>query len=288
MSHTRRPLALRLREPLAAGAAVLAALGSMAGAAATDASPSDGGWHFNLVPYLWFPAVSGRINADVPGLPGPRGEPRRIDVSGTIDPDNYLSNLQMAFMLIGEARKDNWLIYTDIVYTDLGNQNTRVRRVTGPLGVLSTELVQDAKTDVKSTIWTLGGGYRIVREPSWSLDLVAGFRYLNMNSDLSLTLQDGRGRYLRARSDSVDQDAWDGIVGARGQVLFPDSHWFMPFYADIGAGSSNWTWQAILGLGYRFDWGEVTLAWRALSYQFDEGDVDVTFSGPGLGLGFRW
>ncbi len=253
------------------------------------AASADGGWHFNVVPYLWFPAVSGSIDTSVTGLPGPNGgESRRVDISGTVDPGNYLDNLRMAFMLTAEARKDNWLIYTDIVYADLGSQDTRVRQVTGPLGNLSTTITRDTETDISSTIWTLGGGYRVVHEPSWSLDLIAGFRYLTMNSDLTLSLQDARGQSLRARKVSMDQDEWDGIIGARGQILFPDTHWFMPYYADIGTGSSNWTWQALLGLGYRFDWGEATFAWRALGYEFDEGGVDITFNGPALGVGFRW
>jgi hypothetical protein len=62
----------------------------------------------------------------------------------------------------------------------------------------------------------------------------------------------------------------------------------VPDYADIGTGDSNLTRQAMLGVGYRFDWGEVTLAYRALDYDFDQHDADMTLYGPGLGVGFRW
>jgi hypothetical protein len=62
----------------------------------------------------------------------------------------------------------------------------------------------------------------------------------------------------------------------------------MPYYLDLGTGSSNWTWQALVGVGYRFGWGETTLAIRSLSYDFDEQDANLRFTGPALGVTFRW
>lgn len=50
----------------------------------------------------------------------------------------------------------------------------------------------------------------------------------------------------------------------------------------MGIGWSNLTWQAIQGLGFRFDGAGITLAWRALGYVIDDGDVDLNLSGPGL------
>jgi len=275
---------------LAAGMVALSTvvLSSLAQAATSGADPEDGRWHFNLVPYLWLPTAQGSIKTPV-ALPGPSGgEARLAEVDGRVDPGSYLSNLNMAFMFMGDARKDRWLIYTDLLYVDLGNQDTRVRSVSGPFGDFSSEVSHHASSDISSTIWTLGAGYEVVRDPSWTLSLVAGFRYLSMDSDLTLALQDERGRYLRALTVSTDKNDWDGIIGARGQILFQNTRWFMPFYADIGTGSSDLTWQALLGLGYRFDWGEATFAWRALGYEFDGGNADITFNGPGLGVGFRW
>ena len=40
------------------------------------------------------------------------------------------------------------------------------------------------------------------------------------------------------------------------QVMLGESKWFMPYHGYIGAGSSNTTWQALLGVGYRFAWGD--------------------------------
>jgi len=269
----------------------LGMLGSASGTAtaATGAEADDGRWHFTLTPYLWLPNVNGSADVTARGLRGADGQDLgQVGLSSEIGPNDYLSNLQMALMLIGEARKGPWSVFTDVMYVDFGNEKTHLKRVTGPLGVLSTEISREAKTDLSSTVWTLAAGYTIVRDPSWNLDLFAGFRYLTMSSDLNVSVQDENGRYLRDNKISMDQDVWDGIVGARGEVRFSDSRWFMPYYVDVGTGSSNWTWQAILGAGYRFDWGDVTLALRSLSYDFDKNNADVRFTGPALGVSFRW
>ena len=47
-------------------------------------------------------------------------------------------------------------------------------------------------------------------------------------------------------------------------------------------------WQALVGVGYRFGWGETTLALRSLSYDFDDKDANLRFTGPALGVTFRW
>jgi hypothetical protein len=91
-----------------------------------------------------------------------------------------------------------------------------------------------------------------------------------------------------AGKSSRNLTEWDGIVGVKGQLRFGDSHWFVPYYADIGTGSSNWTWQALLGLGYGFGWGDVTLSIRSLSYDFNDNDMDLRMTGPALGVSFRW
>lgn len=267
----------------------LAALGLLAGTAtAAQVRTDDGQWHFNATIYGWFPTLSSSLDTVVTGLPGPNGGTARpVDVSSSISPHNYLSNLRMAFMMMGEARKDRWLIFGDIVYTNMSNESTRVKRVTGPLGNLSAQITSTASTDLSNTILTFGGGYTLFKNDRWNLDLLAGARYMDLTSSLTLTLQDARGRYLSHKA-SMDKGIWDGIVGARGEVRLGDSRWFVPYYADIGAGTSNWTWQGILGLGYRYDWGAVTLAWRALGYQFNQHNANLTMSGPGLGVSFRW
>ncbi|MGB5831334.1 MAG: hypothetical protein WBG92_05015 [Thiohalocapsa sp.] len=252
------------------------------------ASGSDDRWSFTLEPYLWLPNANLSVDTTVTGLPGPSGgKTRSVDVSAETDPGNYLSNLNMAVMLIGEARKGDWSLFTDIIYVDFGDQDSRVRGVADPGGGLSADGVRHVDIDLSTTVWTLAGGYRVAKSSAANLDLFAGFRYLVMDSSLALTVQDGNGRLVRSKSASMNEQAWDGIVGARGRLSLND-RWFMPYYADIGAGDSNWTWQAMLGLGYKFSWGDTILAVRSLSYSFDDNDVDLRMTGPALGVAFKW
>ena len=64
---------------------------------------------------------------------------------------------------------------------------------------------------------------------------------------------------------------WD-----KGRVRLGEGRWYTPYYADVGPGSSNWTWQALLGVGYAFDWGDINLSIRSLSYDFNgKNDADL-------------
>ncbi len=61
---------------------------------------------------------------------------------------------------------------------------------------------------------------------------------------------------------------------------------------DIGAGESEFTWQATAGVGYRAgDTVDVALVYRHLEWDIDDSARvidDIDFSGPTLGVIFRW
>ena len=79
------------------------------------------------------------------------------------------------------------------------------------------------------------------------------------------------------------------IVGVRGEIKLDDK-WFMPYQADIGGGQSQLTWQAFLGVGYKYKWGEVVLGYRYLDYNFKSGWLveDLSFGGPLLGAKYHF
>lgn len=57
----------------------------------------------------------------------------------------------------------------------------------------------------------------------------------------------------REGSNQQSIDNRDGIVGVKGRLaLGSASGWFVPHYADVGAGDSHLTWQAMAGIGYAF------------------------------------
>jgi hypothetical protein len=92
-----------------------------------------------------------------------------------------------------------------------------------------------------------------------------------------------------SRNASISQ--WDAIAGIKGRFAFGAEHrWVMPYYFDIGTGDSDLTWQGMLGLGYAFGWGDLSIAWRYLDYELQSGSpiIDMNFNGPALGATFRW
>ena len=88
---------------------------------------------------------------------------------------------------------------------------------------------------------------------------------------------------------SLSVALWGGVIGAKGRVAL-SKRWFLPYYADVGTGDTDLTWQLAAGAGYSFDWGEVSLMYRHLEY--DQGSdkllQNVAFSGGMLGVGFRF
>jgi hypothetical protein len=77
----------------------------------------------------------------------------------------------------------------------------------------------------------------------------------------------------------------------RGRLAFgTNREWFVPYYVDVGTGNSDFTWQAIGGLGYAFKWGDVIAAWRYLDYNMKSGSriESMNFNGPAVAVAFHW
>ena len=138
---------------------------------------------------------------------------------------------------------------------------------------------------------SLTGNYSVVRQPNTKFDVLAGLRYTHIATTLDWFFDTAVGG-LPARSGSVGRgvDLWDGVVGFRGNVRFAGGKWFAPYYLDAGAGTSTFTWQGMLGIGYAFGWGDLLLVYRYLS--FEQGDSQLVqkfeLAGPALGATFRF
>ena len=279
-------------------AAVLAAI-ALAAPLAARAQPDAPPWQFSVMPYLWLPSVSGKINY---GPPPPGGGSANIN----IDTSTLLDNLDFAFMINGQARKGRWLVATDIIYLDFGKIDSSVRSATfdfGPRGRIDVNAGGNAGTQskLKGWLWTTVGGYAAIQDPRWNLDVLAGFRLLDLEArtswqlDASLTVTDplGGGTATFARQGSVEKSdsMWAGIVGAKGRAKLGETEWFVNYYGDIGGGSNLFTWQGALGIGYAFRWGDVLLDYRYLYYSQSGQDKlidNLSFGGLALGVNFRF
>lgn len=278
-------------------AAILTGVSLLAPLGAKAETPADG-WQFSVMPYLWLPGVSGKLNYGPP----PRGG-GTANVS--VDAATLLDNLDLAFMIAGEARKDRWLVATDIIYLDFSHADSTVRSVdlnpgTGPIRIDTVGLNASTDSSLTGWLWTLAGGYAAVQDPKASLDAIAGFRLLslktstNWNLNASLTANGPLGATATfGRSGSVEKsdNLWAGIVGAKGRIKLGEGPWFANYYADIGGASSLFTWQGAAGVGYGFKWGDVILDYRYLYYSQSGNDKlidNLSFGGFGLAANFRF
>lgn len=260
-----------------------AALAAAALAAPAHAQSGDD-WRFGLAIYGWFPAIDGQ--ASVPVQTG----------GATIDASmgDVVDALKFAFMGSFEARKGRWGLFTDLVYADFGAGKQGDRDFTLGGNRLPAGVSADLNLDIKSWIWTFTGLYNLHDTPDATADLLFGGRYIDLENVLSWSFNgDISNLPLPGRSGSgtADVNNWDAIVGVKGQFHFgADRRWYLPYYADVGAGESKLTWQVMGGIGYRFDWGSLIASWRYLDYDFKSSAhvQDLSFSGPLVGVVFRF
>jgi len=239
--------------------------------AQTESAASQDEWQFSAAIYLW--------GADMGGTTM-RGSEVEVGFSDLLD------NLEMAFMGAFAARKNNWSFLTDVIYLDIGVENTTEWSI--PIGGNLLPVTTTTDLDVKSWVMHFAGGYNLYSEGKSRLDLIGGARYLDLSMDLFLELQSLGPGLSRTVSESLS--AWDGIVGLKGQASLGE-RWFLSYYVDVGAGQSDLTWQATAGIGYRAGrvW-DMALVYRHLEWDLGSTRVidDLNISGPMLGVIFRW
>jgi len=263
---------------------VMCALGLAAlGPTAAIAQETSGDWQFSATVYGWFPDIGG--HTDFPAGAG-----------GTIDVDigTILDHLRMTFQGALEVRKGRWGAFTDIVYLDVGEAKSQTRNLEIGGLPLPAAVTADIDFDLKSTFWTFAGTYRVADNDAATFDILLGARLASLKQNLDWEFSGNFGPVTPppltgTREASVDQ--WDGIVGAKGRFAFgAEQKWVVPYYVDIGAGDSDLTWQAMVGLAYSFGWGDLGVAWRYLDYDLkSDGPIaDMNFNGPALGATFRW
>jgi hypothetical protein len=257
--------------------------------AQAQSAPPDDQWTFSITPYLWLPNINGTLKYSIP--PGAGGSP---EVQA--GPNDYLQNLQSVLLISGEARKDRWLTFTDIIYLDFANQKSSVKAVNFGGNIVSSNVNLATSSSLKAGVGMLGVGYAVQTGQAVTADVFGGVRYagLEASTDWQLAVvvtgPGGGQTFPQAGSVTKRADLWDGIVGVKGRVLLGSSNWSIPYYLDAGTGSSSLTWQGMLGVAYSWNWGGVTLAYRNLYYdQKDDKLVqNLRLTGPALGVTFRF
>ena len=240
-------------------------------------------WQFALTPYLWLPNVEGTGATERP--PNGGGQPEF-----EIGPVDYLEHLDLVLMLAGEVRKGDWNLRADVVYVDFGDERSSVRSVSGPGGVVEIPVNTGTTTSISGLESQATIGYMLVSQPSLSLEIFGGFRYLDVTFDLDWQFDGPLNLLPQSGRFSQSAQPLDAIIGARARFRLGDGKWFAPFHVDAGAGDSDLTWQLFAGVGYAFSWGDLLLVYRHLEYDQEHGDLleGLSLSGPALGVSFRF
>jgi hypothetical protein len=235
-------------------------------------------WQFSVTPYVWLPSLDAQLGFESEGSGG-----------STVDMSDVLQHLTGAFFLNADAHKGRWGAGFDFVYCALGKTNSRVSEVVGPAG-REVPVNAGTQSDLTGYMVSLTGSYALSPSLPAPIDLIAGLRYTHIGATLDWSFTAGAEGLPRTGSADIGVDLWDGIVGLRGKAVLGGSAWFVPYYLDVGTGTSTFTWQALGGIGYAFHWGDLLLVYRHLSFeQGSHGDVQrLSLSGPALGATFRF
>ena len=255
-------------------------------ATAQSAQPGweTGQWQVSATLNGFVPAIDGKVNY--------AGDTRSSDIH--VSMHDVLSNLKMTFQGSLDAHNGRWGIFNDVIYANIGGVKSRTRDFSlGNIGIPATATT-DLSLDVKATVWTVAGEYRVVSDPAWTVDVLAGARLLDVKTTLGFSINGDVGPVVlpgRSGSKKVSESLWDGIVGVKGRyTLTDDRKWFLPFYLDVGTGQTKLTWQAVAGVGYGFHWGDLVATYRYLDWNAKSGKSveDLSFGGPMISATWRW
>ncbi|MET0526890.1 MAG: hypothetical protein ABW003_00840 [Microvirga sp.] len=252
-------------------------------------------WRFLFTPYGWLTALDGTQTV--------RGRSVKVDASfiDIVEKSDTLVALMGNF----EARYGALALYTDVVWSKIGAENSNVRTRSPAPGVTAT-IGTSIKLDIEMAIAEFGAAYEVARSGPVAFDILGGARYWYQEADLSFDIAGAidvgdlqvAGSRAFAKSGSVD---WlDPVIGARIRYAVAPGHELF-LRGDIGGFGvgSEFSWQAIGGYGFELGtYQSVTfsgvIGYRALSVDYAQGEgrtryeFDMLQHGPVLGISARF
>jgi len=257
-----------------AAALVPAMATAQAAPATTETTPAgteSGKWEVAVGIYGYLPAIDGTVK-----FPNDMGS---TDIH--VPFSQLWDHLKMIAVGYVDVHKGRWGGFTDVLYMDVGGAKSLTQDF--PIGGITIPGTTKLSLDIKATVWTLAGEYRVVSDPKWHVDVLAGARLLSPNVTLGYAVGQLAGS---KEASSMD---WDGIVGIKGRYG-EKLRWFVPFYLDVGTGETKLTWQATGGIGYSWRHTEVVVMWRYLDWKGKSGQpfADLNMSGPEVGFAYHF
>lgn len=227
----------------------------------TQAPPSDE-WEFMFAPYLWIAGIGGTLGVG--------------DITTEVDASfsDILDSFSFGFMGVFEARKNRFMLITDLLYISLDKRET----TSGPL---FSALTAESKTFMLSPVV----GYRLAQKEGASLDALLGIRFWHTSTRLEL-----EPGLLAGRVAESSKNWADVIAGLRGQVHL-NRIFSLIGRVDLGGGGSDFTYNLFGGVGIDVSESVSLFAgYRYLHIKYNRDDFlfDGAFKGAVLGAAFRF
>jgi opacity protein-like surface antigen len=184
-------------------------------------------------------------------------------------------------------------VFSDYIYLDLSNTEANNRSLYfGNLGI-PAEVGIKTTLGITGWVWNTAGTYTVVDNSWYSMSVLAGVRFLDLEEELEWERSSQIGDDpVNARSGNVKvkDNVLDAIVGVRGEVKFGQSNWSAPYYLDVGTGDTKYSVQGAVGINYAFKSFDLGLSYRYLEWDLDSNAAldSLSFSGVQFGVGYRW
>lgn len=229
-------------------------------------------WEITLAPlYLWAMETNGSITA------------RNTTVPVFLDFASAADNLGGAFSFHFEAQKDRFGLFSDLNFVRLSSEST----FTIPAVVGSGTRTIEGEFQLDNVFFEAGASY-LVYAPA-KLGIIGGLRSYTLSPKLEF-----EGAVAEVTPIDASRTSVDGFVGfTLRPALSPK--WTFLSRADIGGGSAELTWTAMLGFEYRLRPSiGLIFGYKALGIDVgnDDGkpvrEYDMTHYGPIFGLNLHW
>jgi hypothetical protein len=245
-------------------------LGLLTATACSPALAEEGGWTFEVTPYLFGAAMKGKA--------GTSGVTAEVDMSF----GDILDTLDAGFMAYLTARKGPWVLGLDTTYMKLSDEGSK--SVSGPFGRVGVKGALDVTNDLYVT--QASGGYRIIDDRT-KLDVIAGLRYTKLKVEADVTIATTPGIVFSGgtRSASETRDWTDAVVGFHLRQPLSQT-WAIDAYADVGGSSGSNTYQVMVGANWEFSPGySAKLGYREISWDYEKDNFVWDMKARGLYLG---
>ena len=248
-------IAIGLMWGTSAMAAMAADLPARADPPAPVAPAASAGWQFSVTPYMWAAGVSGDV-----------GHGDRTLAHLDYDFSKIINTLNFTAMGMAEARYGRFSLSSDLVYL----------RITDHVAMSRIGLAR-SRVGVGMLQWTPLAGYAIFDDGRSRLELVAGARVWSVKTLIGAEFVRFGDREAQRTKTWVD-----AVGGVRGQAFLTDSL-FLSGWALAGGGGSDYMWDVMGGVGYRFNpMFSASLGYRAQQVKFRQSGFlfDVAVHGP--------